>query len=136
MFRYKVAGSMQPPAALLKAGVETLPTMGDGRQSGTSGSPSILNVSPEAAVGGGLALLKSGDPIRIDLNKRRVDVLIPEAELAARRAAWTPPKLVNKTPWEEIQRSMVGQLGAGACLEPATLFLNILETRGESRHNH
>ncbi|GAA0595161.1 IlvD/Edd family dehydratase [Craurococcus roseus] len=128
--------NMQPPAALLKAGIDTLPTMGDGRQSGTSGSPSILNVSPEAAVGGGLALLKSGDPIRIDLNKRRVDVLIPEAELAARRAAWKPPQLVNKTPWEEIQRSMVGQLGTGACLEPATLYLNILETRGESRHNH
>ena len=128
--------NMQPPAALLKAGIETLPTMGDGRQSGTSGSPSILNVSPEAAVGGGLALLKSGDPIRIDLNRRRVDVLIPEAELAARRAAWRPPQLVNKTPWEEIQRSMVGQLGTGACLEPATLYLNILETRGESRHNH
>jgi dihydroxyacid dehydratase/phosphogluconate dehydratase len=128
--------NMQPPAALLKAGVDTLPTMGDGRQSGTSGSPSILNISPEAAVGGGLALLKSGDPIRIDLNKRRVDVLIPEADLAARRAAWKPPQLVNKTPWEEIQRSMVGQLGTGACLEPATLYLNILETRGESRHNH
>ena len=128
--------NMQPPAALLKAGIETLPTMGDGRQSGTSGSPSILNVSPEAAVGGGLALLKSGDPIRIDLNKRRVDVLIPEAELAARRAAWKPPQLVNKTPWEEIQRSMVGQLGTGACLEPATLDLNLLDTRGESRHNH
>jgi dihydroxy-acid dehydratase len=128
--------NMQPPAALMKAGVETLPTMGDGRQSGTSGSPSILNVSPEAAVGGGLALLKSGDPIRIDLNKRRVDVLIAEAELAKRRAAWKPPQLANKTPWEEIQRSMVGQLGAGACLEPATLYLNILETRGESRHNH
>jgi len=127
--------NMQPPAALLKAGIETLPTMGDGRQSGTSGSPSILNVSPEAAVGGGLALLKSGDPIRIDLNTRRVDVLIPEAELAKRRAAWRPPELVNKTPWEEIQRSMVGQLGTGACLEPATLYLNILETRGESRHN-
>jgi dihydroxy-acid dehydratase len=128
--------NMQPPAALLKAGIETLPTMGDGRQSGTSGSPSILNISPEAAVGGGLALLKSGDPIRIDLNRRRVDVLIPEAELAARRAAWKPPQLVNKTPWEEIQRSMIGQLGTGACLEPATLYLNILETRGESRHNH
>jgi dihydroxy-acid dehydratase len=128
--------NMQPPAALLKAGIETLPTMGDGRQSGTSGSPSILNISPEAAVGGGLALLKSGDSIRIDLNRRRVDVLIPEAELAARRAAWKPPQLVNKTPWEEIQRSMIGQLGTGACLEPATLYLNILETRGESRHNH
>lgn len=128
--------NMQPPAALIRAGVETLPTMGDGRQSGTSGSPSILNVSPEAAVGGGLALLKSGDPIRIDLNTRRVDVLIPEAELAARRAAWQPPTLPNKTPWEEIQRAMIGQLGTGACLEPATLYLNILETRGESRHNH
>ncbi|MCB4824636.1 IlvD/Edd family dehydratase [Roseicella aerolata] len=128
--------NMQPPAALIKAGMDTLPTMGDGRQSGTSGSPSILNVSPEAAVGGGLALLKSGDPIRIDLNTRKVDVLIPEAELAARRAAWQPPKLVNKTPWEEIARSMVGQLGTGGCLEPATMYLNILETRGESRHNH
>ena len=128
--------NMQPPAALIRAGVETLPTMGDGRQSGTSGSPSILNVSPEAVVGGGLALLRSGDPIRIDLNTRRVDVLIPEAELAARRAAWQPPKLANRTPWEEIQRGMVGQLGTGACLEPATLYLNILETRGESRHNH
>ncbi len=128
--------NMQPPASLIKRGITALPTMGDGRQSGTSASPSILNVSPEAAIGGGLALLKSGDPIRIDLNTRRVDVLIPEAELAARRAAWTPPVLLNKTPWEEIQRSMVGQLGAGGCLEPATLYLNILETRGESRHNH
>ena len=128
--------NMQPPAAMIKAGIETLPTMGDGRQSGTSGSPSILNVSPEAAVGGGLALLRTGDRIRIDLNARRVDVLIPEAELEARRAAWRPPELVSKTPWEEIQRGMVGQLGTGACLEPATLYLNILETRGESRHNH
>ncbi|WP_043342474.1 IlvD/Edd family dehydratase [Belnapia moabensis] len=128
--------NMQPPAALLKAGIDSLPTMGDGRQSGTSASPSILNVSPEAAVGGGLALLKSGDPIRIDLNTRKVDLLIPEEELAARRAAWQPPKLVNKTPWEEIQRSMVGQLGTGGCLEPATLYLDVLNTRGESRHNH
>jgi dihydroxy-acid dehydratase len=128
--------NMQPPATLIKAGVDALPTMGDGRQSGTSGSPSILNVTPEAAVGGGLALLCSGDPIRIDLNARRVDVLIPEAELAARRAAWKPPQILNKTPWEEIFRSMVGQLGSGMCLEPATMYLNILETRGESRHNH
>jgi len=128
--------NMQPPGAMIKAGIDSLPTMGDGRQSGTSASPSILNVSPEAAVGGGLALLKSGDPIRINLKTRKVDVLIPEEELAARRAAWTPPKLVHKTPWEEIYRSMVGQLGTGGCLEPATLYLNILETRGESRHNH
>ena len=128
--------NMQPPASLLKKGVRALPTMGDGRQSGTSGSPSILNVSPEAAIGGGLALLKTGDPIRIDLTKRKVDVLIPEAELAARRAAWEPAKLVNQTPWEEIYRSMVGQLGTGGCLEPATLYLDIIATRGEARNNH
>ena len=128
--------NMQPPASLLKQGIDTLPTMGDGRQSGTSGSPSILNVSPEAAVGGGLALLKTGDRIRIDLNTRKVDVLLPEGELEKRRAAWIPPKLVNRTPWEEIYRSMVGQLGQGGCLEPATMYLNVLETRGESRNNH
>jgi dihydroxy-acid dehydratase len=128
--------NMQPPAALLKRGINALPTMGDGRQSGTSGSPSILNVSPEAAIGGGLALLQTGDRIRIDLNTRKVDVLLPEGELEKRRAAWEPPKLLNKTPWEEIYRSMVGQLGDGGCLEPATLFLDILETRGESRDNH
>ncbi len=128
--------NMQPPAALLKAGVHTLPTMGDGRQSGTSGSPSILNVSPEAVVGGGLALLHTGDRIRIDLNSRKVDVLLPDGELAARRAAWVRPALPNKTPWEEISRSMVGQHATGACLEPATLYLNIVEERGESRNNH
>ena len=128
--------NMQPPAALLKQGVDTLPTLGDGRQSGTSATPSILNVSPEAAVGGGLALLQTGDRVRIDLNSRKVDVMIPDSELAARRAQWKAPVLQNKTPWEEIYRSMVGQQASGACLEPATLYLNILETRGESRHNH
>jgi len=128
--------NMQPPASLLKAGVHTLPTMGDGRQSGTSGSPSILNVSPEAVVGGGLALLHTGDRIRIDLNSRKVDVLLPEGELEARRGGWTRPVLENKTPWEEISRSMVGQHATGACLEPATLYLNIVEERGESRNNH
>jgi len=128
--------NMQPPAALLKKGVSALPTMGDGRQSGTSGSPSILNVSPEAAIGGGLALLRTGDPIRIDLNTRKVDVLIPEDELAERRRAWEPPEIHSQTPWEEIYRSMVGQLGTGACLEPATLYLDIVATRGESRHSH
>jgi dihydroxy-acid dehydratase len=128
--------NMQPPASMLKAGINTLPTMGDGRQSGTSGSPSILNVSPEAAVGGGLALLQTGDRIRIDLNTRKVDVLLPAGELEARRKAWKPPVLKSLTPWEEIYRSMVGQLGQGGCLEPATLYLNVLETRGESRDNH
>ncbi len=128
--------NMQPPASLLKRGIDALPTMGDGRQSGTSGSPSILNVSPEAVVGGGLALLRSGDRVRIDLNTRKVDVLLPPGELEARRAAWKKPNLVNQTPWEEIYRSMVGQLGTGACLEPATLFLDVIETRGEARNNH
>ncbi len=128
--------NMQPPAALLKAGVHTLPTMGDGRQSGTSGSPSILNVSPEAVVGGGLALLHTGDRVRIDLNSRKVDVLLPEGELDARRRGWTRPALEHKTPWEQISRSMVGQHATGACLEPATLYLNIVEERGESRNNH
>jgi dihydroxy-acid dehydratase len=128
--------NMQPPAALLLKGISALPTMGDGRQSGTSGSPSILNVSPEAVVGGGLALLETGDRVRIDLNTRRVDVLIPESELAARKAAWKAPELENKTPWEQIYRGMVGQLGQGACLEPATAFIDIIERRGESRNNH
>jgi dihydroxy-acid dehydratase len=128
--------NMQPPAYLLKRGISALPTMGDGRQSGTSGSPSILNVSPEAAVGGGLALLNTGDMVRIDLNTRRVDVLLPDAELERRRAAWHAPDLQDKTPWEKIYRSMVGQLGTGACLEPATAFLDIVVTRGESRNNH
>jgi xylonate dehydratase len=128
--------NMQPPAALLNRGIEALPTMGDGRQSGTSGSPSILNVSPEAAVGGGLALLKTGDRIRLDLNSRKVDVLLPEGELESRRAAWKPPELPNQTPWEELARKTVGQLGQGGCMEFATVYLNIIETRGESRNNH
>ena len=128
--------NMQPPASLLKRGITDLPTMGDGRQSGTSGSPSILNISPEAVVGGGLGLLQNGDRLRIDLNERSVNVLIPEAELATRRRAWSAPPVDNKTPWEEIYRAMVGQMSTGACLEPATLYLNIVEERGESRHSH
>jgi dihydroxyacid dehydratase/phosphogluconate dehydratase len=128
--------NMQPPGALIKAGIDSLPTVGDGRQSGTSGSPSILNASPESVVGGGLALLRTGDRVRIDLKTRKVDMLIPEAELAARRAAWRPPELLNQTPWQEIYRKMVGQLSTGACLEPATLYLRVLETRGPLRHSH
>ncbi len=128
--------NMQPPASLLLRGINMLPTMGDGRQSGTSGSPSILNVSPEAAVGGGLGLLETNDRIRIDLNTYKVDVLISDEELAKRRAAWKPNIIPSKTPWEEIYRSMVGQLGTGACLEPATLFLDVITRYGESRNNH
>jgi dihydroxy-acid dehydratase len=128
--------NMSPPAALIKRGISALPCVGDGRQSGTSGSPSILNVSPEAAVGGGLALLKTGDRVRIDMNKRRLDVLISDDELKQRRAAWKPPQLVNQTPWQEIYRSQVGQLATGGCLEPATLYLDVIETRGSPRHSH
>ncbi len=128
--------NMQPPAALLQRGLRVLPTMGDGRQSGTSASPSILNVSPESAVGGALALLRTGDRLRIDLQRRRVDLLVDDGEFAARRAAWTPPVLTHQTPWEEIYRSMVGPLATGACLEPATRFVDVLVTRGEARHNH
>ncbi|KWT75302.1 MULTISPECIES: IlvD/Edd family dehydratase [unclassified Variovorax] len=128
--------NMQPPAALIRRGITELPTLGDGRQSGTSASPSILNVSPEAAVGGGVALLRSGDVIRIDLNKGKVDVCLSEHELSARRAAWKPPELLNRSPWEEIYRNSVGQQGDGACLEFATKYIRILETRGEARHNH
>ena len=101
--------------------------MGDGRQSGTSGSPSILNVSPEAAIGGGLALLETNDRIRIDLNTHKVDVLISDEETwrgAAPPGSRAIPE--SKTPWEAIYRSMVGQLGTGACLEPATLFLDVI----------
>jgi dihydroxy-acid dehydratase len=128
--------NMQPPDALIKRGITALPCIGDGRQSGTSASPSILNASPEAAVGGGLALLKTGDVIRVDLNARRVDALVAEGEWAARRKAWTPPKLVSQTPWEEIARANTGQLSTGACFEPATLYIDIIETRGEARDSH
>ena len=108
--------NMQPPDALLIAGIDELPCIGDGRQSGTSGSPSILNASPEAAVGGGLALLRTGDRIRIDLRERTANVLIGEDELAARRteleatlaSGGLPYVPASQTPWQEIQRGLVG----------------------------
>ena len=134
--RFTSVVNMQPPSYLIKQGIKALPTLGDGRQSGTSGSPSVLNVSPEAAVGGGLALLQTGDTIRMDLNKRTVDVVLPEGEMEKRRAAWKPPVLQNQTPWEEMYRSMVGQLSTGGCLEDAVKYLRVIETRGEARHNH
>jgi dihydroxy-acid dehydratase len=123
--------NMQPPAALIKRGVTSLPCLGDGRQSGTSGSPSILNASPEAAAGGGLALLKTGDRVRIDLNKGTADMLIPPAELAQRRATLKqnggyhcPP---SQTPWQEIQRAMVDQLASGMVLEPAVKYQRVAQ---------
>jgi dihydroxy-acid dehydratase len=131
--------NMQPPAALIKRGVTALPCIGDGRQSGTSGSPSILNASPEAAAGGGLALLKTGDGVRIDLNKGTADILIPDAELAARRAAlekqggfkYAP----SQTPWQEIQRSMVDQLAQGMVLKPAVKYQRVAQ-KYVPRDNH
>lgn len=128
--------NMLPPDRLVKQGINLLPCIGDGRQSGTSGSPSILNASPESAVGGGLALLRTGDKIRIDLNKRSADIMISSEELEKRRKAWTPPKLVNQTPWQELQRKYVGQLSTGGCLDFATDYQRIAETHGVPRHNH
>jgi dihydroxy-acid dehydratase len=132
--------NMQPPAALIKRGITSLPCIGDGRQSGTSGSPSILNASPEAAAGGGLALLKTGDRVRVDLNKGEANILISDAELAQRRAdlqkrgGFPYPK--SQTPWQEIQREMVEQLGDGMVLRPAVKFQRVAQTRGVPRDNH
>ncbi len=132
--------NMQPPASLIKRGITSLPCIGDGRQSGTSGSPSILNASPEAAAGGGLALLKTGDRVRIDLNKGTADILISKAELAKRRAqlqkhgGYHYP--ASQTPWQEIQRGMVEQLGDGMVLRPAIKYQRVAQTAGVPRDNH
>ena len=121
--------NMQPPAALLKRGIHSLPCIGDGRQSGTSGSPSILNAAPEAAAGGGLALLQSGDRVRIDLNKGEADILISEEELAARRQALSDnggyQYPADQTPWQAIQRSIVDQFDQGMVLKPAVGFQKV-----------
>ena len=126
--------NMQPPAELIRAGIHELPTIGDGRQSGTSGSPSILNASPESAVGGNLAILQTGDRLRVDLRRRRVDILLAEETLAARRAAHTPAELEHHTPWEELYRAHVGQLADGGCLEFATRYRSV--TAQVPRHSH
>ena len=132
--------NMQPPAALIKRGIKALPCIGDGRQSGTSGSPSILNASPEAAVGGGLALLKTGDRVRIDLNKGSANILISKAELARRRAGlqrcggYKYP--ASQTPWQEIQRGMVDQLANGMVLKPAVKFQRVAQEVPVPRDNH
>jgi len=132
--------NMRPPAYLIKQGVLALPCIGDGRQSGTSGSPSILNASPEAATGGNIALLKTGDRMRIDLNSRRVDVLIDAAEMAERRRLFEAEGgyryPASQTPWQEVQRSMVGELETGAVLEPAVKYHRIVDTLGLPRDNH
>jgi dihydroxy-acid dehydratase len=131
--------NMQPPAALIKKGITSLPCVGDGRQSGTSGSPSILNASPEAAAGGGLALLMTGDRVRIDLRKGTADIMISRAELATRRArlekqgGFAYP--AHQTPWQEIQRGMVDQLSDGMVLKPAVKYQRIAQ-KSVPRDNH
>jgi len=132
--------NMQPPAALIKKGVHALPCVGDGRQSGTSGSPSILNASPEAAAGGGLALVKTGDRVRIDLKKGTDEILIPEAELNERRATLAQnggfPYPKSQTPWQQIQREMVAQFDEGMVLKPAVQYQRLAQTMGVPRDNH
>jgi dihydroxy-acid dehydratase len=131
--------NMQPPAALIKRGITSLPCLGDGRQSGTSASPSIVNASPEAAVGGGLALLRTGDRVRIDLNAGTANMLVPEHELAQRRAelkqrgGYQYP--ASQTPWQEIQRGMVEQLADGMILTPALKYQRVAQT-SVPRDNH
>jgi dihydroxy-acid dehydratase len=131
--------NMQPPAALIKQGITSLPCIGDGRQSGTSASPSIVNASPEAAIGGGLALLATGDRVRIDLNNGTADMLLPEDELARRRAALekrggygVPP---SQTPWQEIQRALVDQLADGMVLKSAVKYHRVAQ-KSVPRDNH
>ena len=132
--------NMRAPAYLLREGVSDLPCMGDGRQSGTSASPSILNASPEAAAGGGLALLESGDRVRIDLRRGTVNALISDQQLAERRAAletaggYAMPQ--SQTPWQDIYRSRVGSLATGAIFEGSESFQRIAQTKGLPRDSH
>ncbi|URM96464.1 dihydroxy-acid dehydratase family protein [Actinomadura madurae] len=128
--------NMELPTGLAQRGVIALPTLGDGRQSGTSDAPSILNASPEAAAGGSLAVLRTGDRIRVDLDDARVDVLLSDEEIAARWAEYVPPALENQTPWQEIYRSTVGQLDGGGCLELAVAYQDIAHTKGIPRDSH
>ncbi|MGY0194110.1 IlvD/Edd family dehydratase [Leptothrix sp. BB-4] len=126
--------NMQPPDALIRRGITSLPTLGDGRQSGTSDSPSILNASPEAAAGGGLAWLRTGDAIRVDLNTGRCDMLVADEELARRRRAGLPAIPPSQTPWQEIYRATVGQLDSGGCMELALKYRAVSDVT--PRHNH
>ena len=132
--------NMRAPAYLIREGIHNLPCVGDGRQSGTSASPSILNASPEAAAGGGLALLRTGDRVRIDLRRGEANMLVSEAELETRRreleARGGYPIPPSQTPWQEMQRAVVGQLDTGAALEPAVKYQQLAQTVGVPRHNH
>lgn len=126
---------MQPPAALIKRGVNSLACVGDGRQSGTSGSPSILNASPEAAVGGGLAYIETGDRVRIDLNTRTANVLVSDEELERRKSTRKYKVRPSETPWQELYRSTVGQLSEGMVVKPAVKYKRVAK-KHVPRDNH
>jgi dihydroxy-acid dehydratase len=126
--------NMQPPDHLIQAGIHHLPTVGDGRQSGTSESPSILNASPEAMVGGGLALIRTGDRVRLDLGAGTLNAVVEAAEWQARRDAWVQPEIHNQTPWQELYRKTVGQLAQGGCLELATAYQRIAKDLPRDNH--
>ena len=131
--------NMRPPVALIRAGIDALPCIGDGRQSGTSGSPSILNASPEAAVGGGLALLRTGDRVRIDLGRRTADMLVDDAELDRRRAQLDAEGYgypASQTPWQEIHRTLTGQFASGAVLENAVKYQRVAQVHPVPRDSH
>ena len=128
--------NMQPPDYLLKKGITSLPCLGDGRQSGTSESPSILNVSPEAAVGGGLAIIKNNDLIRVDLNNKRVDLILDNSEIKSRFKDLKFDYPNNQTPWQELAREFTGQLGDGACLDLKEKYIDVAKSKGIPRDNH
>jgi dihydroxy-acid dehydratase len=126
--------NMTPPDYLVRQGVRMLPCMGDGRQSGTSDTPSILHTAPEPAAGGNLAILETGDHVRVDLKNRRVDLLVSDEEITRRRAALKPVELRHDSPWQELYRAHVGQLDTGVCLEFAVKYRDLRKT--VPRHSH
>jgi xylonate dehydratase len=126
--------NMTPPGNLVQRGIRMLPCMGDGRQSGTSDSPSILHVAPESAAGGSLAILRTGDQVKVDLHNRRVDILLGDEEISRRHAELKPAELKNDSPWQELYRAHVGQLDTGACLEFAVPYRDLRRT--VPRHSH
>ena len=125
---------MTPPDYLVKEGIRMLPCMGDGRQSGTSDTPSILNASPEAAVGGNLAILRNEDRVLVDLRNRRVELLVSDAEIAQRWSELDKPELKNESPWQELYRAYVGQLDTGACFDFAVKYRDLRKI--VPRHSH
>ncbi|GAA1531390.1 IlvD/Edd family dehydratase [Dactylosporangium maewongense] len=128
--------NMQPPAALIMRGVQALATLGDGRQSGTSDAPSILNASPEAAIGGNLAILRTGDRVTLDMPTRRLDAELTDEEIEERWSAYVPPPRVDQTPWQELFRAHTGQMDTGSCLDFAVEYQDIVHTKGLPRDSH